>query len=1407
MWGTSGWQPTATFAWRPAAVWQEQELSLLTTHGQFEVSHSGSKRNETLYPLITPVGSEVTDGVLSERCVFLNVGYNSDFSRFFFRETGSAGEPDGKLHPGGPSVNSDHDATRTQEPNPPTGTFDPALDAGLAIAFGADPTPGGWSQPPLLRDDSSTHSPVVQPTSTEMPRGNTERYQLLGEIARGGMGVILKGRDPDLGRDLAFKVLKAELAGKPAAVQRFVEEAQVGGQLQHPGVVPVYDLGRFADGRPYFAMKLVKGQTLTERLAERSTPAADRGKYLQIFLQVCQTVAYAHAKGVIHRDLKPSNIMVGAFGEVLVMDWGLAKVLPRGGVADEERTSRMSGDYRRPEEDPTVIHTARSGSGSDTAAGSVMGTPAFMPPEQAGGETEKLDERADVFGLGAVLCVVLTGLPPYLAETAEATRLMAIRGQQAEAFGRLDACGADAELLALCKQCLSPDRDARPRHAGEVAGAVGSYLAGVEQRAHRAEMDRAAAEARAAEEANTRREAEAKTAEERKRRRTQLALAASVALLLFGVGAFAWWQDKQATARRVETVNREQEERDRKERNAEAVAGLLDQCEVALKSDDVAKAAVTLEAAEKRAAEGGVDAHASRLARCRADLDMLRELDRIDDLRWTVKEGRERESQDVSKEWPVAFERFGIVPGTTPLDEAVRRISESLVRERLLSGLDRWLIVSRSAEVLATLRAADPDDYRNSVRAAIAAGQDKRLTELAGQQAALEQPAWYAAVLGERMGNRTERGNRLLVTALSRRPGDFGLLMTLGYPLGSGDNGDRFLTPESVAEGEKWLRAAVAARPGNVTALTVLGFVLYTNKDYDGAVAALGEAVRLRPDVAASHSSLGLALLYQKDLDGAIAACRASIRLDPESGYGYHTLGLALLAKKDYEGSVAALRETARRKPLAPLLGNLGMALREQALHAKGDLDASVAVYREAIKIDPKFAPSYEGLGKTLFIKKDVDGAVAAYRESIRLDPKFVHAHQGLGTALIEKNDLVGAEAAFREAIKFDPKNSILHSNLGNVLGRKMDSDGAIVVCREAIKLDPKNATAHANLGIALQNKKDLDAAIAAYREAIRLDPTSTQFNFNFGLALRAKRDVDGAIAVFREVIRLDPKFMPAYFHVGTLLAMKRDLDGASKVLREAIKIDPKFALGHSCLGDVLGEKRDLVGAEAAYREALRLDPKFANAYHGLALVLRDKHDPEGAIAALREAIKNAPTFALAHLALGEILRDKQDLDGAITAWRDAVRFDPKLVPAHHNLGVALSIKKDLDGALAAFGEEIKLDPSNAVSHYNVAFILRDKGEPDKAIAAWREAIRLDPKFPEALCNLGLTLWQQKQFVEAAAMLRKGHEFGSKRPGWPFPSAKWVAECELQMTLKGLIAPMPREKSSELAPAPREGKR
>ena len=149
----------------------------------------------------------------------------------------------------------------------------------------------------------------------QVPRGGGV-YRVVGEVARGGMGMVLRAHDADLGRDVAIKVLHPELARQSESVQRFVEEAQIGGQLQHPGVVPVYELGLTSDERPYFTMKLVKGRTFAAFLAQRKSPDEDRRRWLDVFESLCQTMAYAHSRGVIHRDLNPTNVLIGNFGEV-----------------------------------------------------------------------------------------------------------------------------------------------------------------------------------------------------------------------------------------------------------------------------------------------------------------------------------------------------------------------------------------------------------------------------------------------------------------------------------------------------------------------------------------------------------------------------------------------------------------------------------------------------------------------------------------------------------------------------------------------------------------------------------------------------------------------------------------------------------------------------------------------------------------------------------------------------------------------------------------------------------------------------------------------------------------------------------------------------------------------------------
>lgn len=266
------------------------------------------------------------------------------------------------------------------------------------------------------------------------------KYQLLEVVGRGGMGVVYRARQVDMDRVVALKLIRTRGCepGEQDAL-RFVAEAQITGQIEHPNIVPVHDMGTDEEGRPYFVMKFVHGRSLSSvlRSLRRGAPEVrrkfSRGRLLEIFLSVGQATAFAHARGILHRDLKPSNVMIGEFGEVLLMDWGLAKPFEQKGLEKETRgrpeTTATSGrkkegersaaDSRRHERVRTVFEARGM---AETLPGTVAGTPEYMPPEQAAGQPEALNVTADVYGLGALLFEILTLQPPH--EDPDTDRLM-----------------------------------------------------------------------------------------------------------------------------------------------------------------------------------------------------------------------------------------------------------------------------------------------------------------------------------------------------------------------------------------------------------------------------------------------------------------------------------------------------------------------------------------------------------------------------------------------------------------------------------------------------------------------------------------------------------------------------------------------------------------------------------------------------------------------------------------------------------------------------------------------------------------------------------------------------------------------------------------------------------------------
>lgn len=319
----------------------------------------------------------------------------------------------------------------------------------------------------LLSDKMQSTLAQYQPDAT----ADRKRYVVIREIARGGMGKVLEVEDTELRRSVALKVLRKELLGRRDVVERFLEEAQITGQLEHPNIVPVHEMGVDGAGNLYFTMKYVEGASLAEvllRLREGNRDAQNEYsvlRLLDVFIKICEGMSFAHNRGVIHRDLKPANIMVGRFGEVQVMDWGVAKVVGR--------------QFRSSDNESGIVLTDRLDQGSvHTMVGSIIGTPSYMSPEQAKGDIDIINHKSDIFSLGVILYEMLCLRSPWTGKNSDEVLEQVRELTPMKPRERNPEVEVPAELERLALKCLEKDPEARIDTVKELAENVRNFIEG-----------------------------------------------------------------------------------------------------------------------------------------------------------------------------------------------------------------------------------------------------------------------------------------------------------------------------------------------------------------------------------------------------------------------------------------------------------------------------------------------------------------------------------------------------------------------------------------------------------------------------------------------------------------------------------------------------------------------------------------------------------------------------------------------------------------------------------------------------------------------------------------------------------------------------------------------------------------
>jgi tetratricopeptide (TPR) repeat protein len=1235
-------------------------------------------------------------------------------------------------------------------------------------------------------------------------------YRIRRELGRGGMGVVYDAEQQALGRRVALKILPALPGQDPERVARFQREVRAAARLQHPNIVPVYEVGQ-EEGVWFYAMQFIPGRPVSDLISalrrrrdRQASPAAQAVPRASTAPGEAESSAAeaAPATRAAQTEAPETNLGVTASpgaGTTTSVVNGLGQLSPdthprryfrevaRLGqqVAEALACAHARGVLHRDVKPANLLvdETARvwvtdfglakvEEDEALTQSGAMLGTLRYMAPEQMRGAPEA---RSDIYSLGLTLYELLVLQPAF--DAAEYLHLLELVAHHDPRRPRSLDARIPCDLETIVLKAIEKDPNRRYRTAQELADDLHRFLVGEPIRARPTPpWERAVKWAR--------------------RRPTTavlvgFALLAVATLLTLGL-------HYQARARQLAAeVSKELEQAAALRQQARAESG-KPALALAAKARLHGQRARTL--VETGPANADLSARVeSLLASLNAD-EQDRQLQAdLDDAMLAQVEGDVRMRAFARERALPLFRRalatYGLPVGKGDPPAAARRLGacSAEVRETVLLALEEWISLAERPK--SSVEKADLDWLRGLWAALdpMELGKDIWTSERnpARKRAALEKLAetvdvnrvpWYALrQLTTRMSRvgAHERALALLRRAGVRRAGDFWINTDLGLALLE-------LRPPDHAGAVRYLTAAVAVRPdspgarlnlGNALAKqgaladaeaelrqalalnrkyalghANLGLVLHLQSRPDEAIVELRRALALDPTAPDIRANLGEVLRSQGKLDEALRECRAAVRLNPNDGSGYITLALTLC---DQGKPDEALRLIPRALRLDGDFAAIVHGGRGYALFKKGKLAEALAETRKSLVLDPYEAQTHCNLGTMLAGLGKLDEAAAACREAIRLAPHLAHAHANLGRFLRDQGKLDQALAAFTEVIKLAPNQPEGYHERGVTLERQGKDDEALADYERARRLHPNSAAFYSDLGAMLSKVKQTDEGLAAFHRALALDPKLARAHYNLGVTLRELGKDEQALAAFRKALELDPKHAPTQANIGIVLGRQGKRAEGIAALRRALELDPKLAAARYELGNLLREHGETAEALAEYRKVLEFEPKHGESHTNLGILLIERGQLNEGEAELRKAIEHDPKLFQPHNSLGNLLVGQGKLGEAVAEFRKAIALAPTIPELHANLGGALAALGKPDEAAATYRQALAINDGFAPAHAGLGELLRKAGKEAEALAAFRRALELDPNLPEASNNLAAVLMARGQVDEAIAALRK----------------------------------------------------